>query len=85
VLRHLHADPLLPAAVLPPGWPGEGLRRAYEEFHTVFAGAWRRKIEGGDFEGLFGGAQQGGSCLHGRIVARQRFFVGANTPLTRHK
>ncbi len=32
VLRHLQADPLLPAALLPVGWPGPALRAAY--------GAW---------------------------------------------
>jgi phenylacetic acid degradation operon negative regulatory protein len=30
VLRHLQADPLLPAELLPERWPGEGLRRAYD-------------------------------------------------------
>jgi len=29
VLRHLQADPLLPPELLPAGWPGPGLRRAY--------------------------------------------------------
>ena len=29
VLRHLQADPMLPAELLPPGWPGDSLRRAY--------------------------------------------------------
>jgi phenylacetic acid degradation operon negative regulatory protein len=30
VLRHLQADPLLPAPLLPAGWPGERLRRVYD-------------------------------------------------------
>ena len=29
VLRHLQADPLLPAELLPPTWPGPALRSAY--------------------------------------------------------
>ncbi len=36
VLRHLLADPLLPAALLPAGWPGADLRRRYEEFQHDF-------------------------------------------------
>jgi phenylacetic acid degradation operon negative regulatory protein len=32
VLRHLQADPLLPDELLPSGWPGTSLRRAYEEW-----------------------------------------------------
>jgi phenylacetic acid degradation operon negative regulatory protein len=32
VLRHLQADPLLPAELLPPGWPGDRLRRAYADW-----------------------------------------------------
>jgi phenylacetic acid degradation operon negative regulatory protein len=32
VLRHLQADPLLPAELLPSGWPGPSLRHAYEEW-----------------------------------------------------
>ena len=29
LLRHLRADPLLPSELLPAGWPGDELRRAY--------------------------------------------------------
>lgn len=36
VLRHLLADPVLPAALLPPHWPGERLRRHYEAFDHDF-------------------------------------------------
>ncbi|EST38233.1 hypothetical protein N566_08620, partial [Streptomycetaceae bacterium MP113-05] len=32
VLRHLLADPVLPDALLPPDWPGAGLRRRYDAF-----------------------------------------------------
>lgn len=35
VLRHLQADPLLPAPLLPPGWPGPDLRATYD--------AWDRR------------------------------------------
>lgn len=32
VVRHLTADPLLPAELLPPGWPGQLLRSAYADY-----------------------------------------------------
>jgi len=32
VLRHLQADPLLPAELLPQGWPGDRLRATYDEW-----------------------------------------------------
>jgi phenylacetic acid degradation operon negative regulatory protein len=32
VLRHLQADPLLPAVLLPPGWPGGALREEYDRW-----------------------------------------------------
>ncbi len=32
VLRHLQADPLLPAELLPEGWPGDRLRATYDEW-----------------------------------------------------
>jgi phenylacetic acid degradation operon negative regulatory protein len=32
VLRHLQADPLLPAALLPDGWPGQSLRAGYDDW-----------------------------------------------------
>jgi phenylacetic acid degradation operon negative regulatory protein len=41
VLRHLQADPLLPRELLPAGWPGEPLRRAYNLFDTEFRRVWR--------------------------------------------
>ena len=37
VLRHLLNDPLLPAALLPPDWPGPDLRALYERFESDFA------------------------------------------------
>jgi phenylacetic acid degradation operon negative regulatory protein len=41
VLRHLLADPLLPAALLPSDWPGMLLRSRYEDFDAAFQAAWR--------------------------------------------
>ncbi|MBO0678966.1 PaaX domain-containing protein, C- domain protein [Mycolicibacterium sp. S2-37] len=32
IVRHLLTDPVLPAELLPDGWPGEDLRRAYTAF-----------------------------------------------------
>jgi phenylacetic acid degradation operon negative regulatory protein len=40
VLRHLQADPLLPIALLPQGWPGPGLRAGYERYDVAFKAAW---------------------------------------------
>lgn len=36
VLRHLQADPLLPPPLLPAGWPGASLRRAYDRFDAAY-------------------------------------------------
>jgi phenylacetic acid degradation operon negative regulatory protein len=36
VLRHFLADPLLPAELLPPDWPGDRLRSRYEQFDKGF-------------------------------------------------
>ncbi|MFI9803902.1 PaaX family transcriptional regulator C-terminal domain-containing protein [Streptomyces sp. NPDC052301] len=36
-VRHLLADPVLPPALLPPGWPGDTLRRAYAEYRQELA------------------------------------------------
>ncbi|WP_084960325.1 PaaX family transcriptional regulator C-terminal domain-containing protein [Thermoactinospora rubra] len=36
VLRHLLKDPLLPAELLPPGWPGAELRRTYDAFDRAY-------------------------------------------------
>ena len=41
VLRHLQADPLLPRELLPKGWPGEEVRRAYDGFDDAFTKVWR--------------------------------------------
>ena len=36
VLRHLQADPLLPAELLPEGWPGDRLRTTYDGWDTRY-------------------------------------------------
>lgn len=36
VLRHLLADPLLPAELLPAGWPGARLRARYDDFDARY-------------------------------------------------
>jgi phenylacetic acid degradation operon negative regulatory protein len=41
VLRHFQADPLLPPALRPPGWPGDALRREYAAYDAAFREAWR--------------------------------------------
>ncbi|HEV7759916.1 MAG TPA: PaaX family transcriptional regulator C-terminal domain-containing protein [Acidimicrobiales bacterium] len=40
VLRHLQADPLLPAALLPSPWPGPALRRAHRAWRRAFESTW---------------------------------------------
>jgi phenylacetic acid degradation operon negative regulatory protein len=47
VLRHLQSDPLLPAELLPPDWPGGTLRLAYEEWDRRYRRvlrAWGRSV-----------------------------------------
>ncbi|MFF9045772.1 PaaX family transcriptional regulator C-terminal domain-containing protein [Streptomyces parvulus] len=41
VVRHLLADPVLPAELLPPDWPGAELRDAYTEYQREQAGRVR--------------------------------------------
>ncbi len=36
VLRHMQADPLLPAELLPAGWPGTALRRTYDRWDVQY-------------------------------------------------
>ena len=48
VLRHLQADPLLPAELLPPRWPGDRLRARYDEWDRRYRdtlAAWSRAGE----------------------------------------
>ena len=45
VLRHLAADPLLPPALLPAGWPGDELRATYDTWDRAYRdvlAAWHR-------------------------------------------
>ncbi len=42
VLRHLQADPLLPEPLLPPGWPGRGLRQEYDRWDRRYRDVLRR-------------------------------------------
>ncbi len=47
VLRHLQADPLLPAALLPFGWPGQALRAAYRRWdrhYRAMLATWGRSL-----------------------------------------
>ena len=41
VLRHLVADPELPATLLPPEWPGPAIREAFAAFDRAFKATWR--------------------------------------------
>jgi phenylacetic acid degradation operon negative regulatory protein len=41
VLRHLQADPLLPPALLPDGWPGAALRREYDAYDAAYRAVLR--------------------------------------------
>jgi phenylacetic acid degradation operon negative regulatory protein len=47
VLRHLQADPLLPAELLPSGWPGARLRRTYDRWDARYRSVlrtWARSV-----------------------------------------
>ncbi|MCP9210754.1 PaaX family transcriptional regulator C-terminal domain-containing protein [Streptomyces sp. NEAU-Y11] len=46
VLRHLLADPVLPARLLPEDWPGAGLRRRYDAFEREFRALLTQHIGG---------------------------------------
>jgi phenylacetic acid degradation operon negative regulatory protein len=41
VLRHLQADPLLPAELLPSGWPGAALRAVYDDWDARYRATLR--------------------------------------------
>ena len=41
VVRHLRDDPLLPPVLLPPSWPGDELRSAYDGYEAAFQAALR--------------------------------------------
>lgn len=40
VVRHLVADPRLPAELRPAGWPGDELRTAFDRFDAAFSATW---------------------------------------------
>ena len=47
VLRHFQADPLLPSELLPADWPGDELRRVYDEWDARYRevlAAWSRAV-----------------------------------------
>ncbi|MER6509933.1 PaaX family transcriptional regulator C-terminal domain-containing protein [Nonomuraea sp. NPDC050227] len=46
VLRHLLADPLLPAELLPASWPGAALRARYDAFDRRYREVLRAHMEG---------------------------------------
>jgi phenylacetic acid degradation operon negative regulatory protein len=46
VLRHLLADPLLPGELLPPDWPGGGLRARYDDFDRRYRQELQRHLTG---------------------------------------
>jgi phenylacetic acid degradation operon negative regulatory protein len=41
VLRHLQADPLLPAELLPARWPGSALRADYDRYDAAYRSTLR--------------------------------------------
>lgn len=45
VLRHLQADPLLPAELLPTDWPGPELRRRQDDFDQLFKARLRTWLQ----------------------------------------
>ena len=56
VLRHLQADPLLPAPMLPSGWPGARLRQVYD----AWDGAYRQVLGRWGAAGATGAADPAG-------------------------
>ena len=46
VVRHLHADALLPAALLAPDWPGDGLRTDYDRYEAAYQASLRSVLRG---------------------------------------
>jgi phenylacetic acid degradation operon negative regulatory protein len=43
MVRHLQTDPILPPALLPPGWPGSRLRNAYAAYEDELGDLLRRQ------------------------------------------
>lgn len=48
VLRHLQADPLLPAELLDDGWPGDALRSDYDDYDAAYRRTLRRWFASSD-------------------------------------
>jgi phenylacetic acid degradation operon negative regulatory protein len=48
VLRHFQADPLLPAELLPAGWPGPVLRQRYDRYDAAYRGLLRSWFDRSD-------------------------------------
>ena len=48
VLRHFQADPLLPTELRPTDWPGDALRRCYDEFDTTYRTCLATRFRAGD-------------------------------------
>ena len=46
VVRHVHADPLLPAEVLPATWPGADLRADYDRYEAAYQSLLRTVLRG---------------------------------------
>ncbi|CAL9371051.1 hypothetical protein SUDANB108_00864 [Streptomyces sp. enrichment culture] len=46
VVRHLLADPVLPPALLPAGWPGADLRAAYAAYQEELVGEVHARVRG---------------------------------------
>jgi phenylacetic acid degradation operon negative regulatory protein len=55
ILRHLRADPLLPAELLPPGWPGDRLRTTYDRFEIELQGLLAHQWAAGETGGPLSG------------------------------
>lgn len=51
VLRHVQADPLLPADLLPADWPGTRLRADYDRYDRAYRSVLAEWLRSGDDEG----------------------------------
>ncbi|AXK31397.1 PaaX domain-containing protein, C- domain protein [Streptomyces armeniacus] len=68
VVRHLLADPVLPEPLLPPDWPGAGLRGRYGAFESELGEVLRQYVAPGAPAGARNAAERYGV----RGTARQR-------------
>ena len=72
VVRHLAGDPLLPTELLPAGWPGEVLRRAYQDYEAALQAALRPVLAGEpDVPGVAGVAGVAGEAGEAGVVPRR--------------